>query len=334
MEQIVVIPYSDLPDAFAHKLSTIPGVVDFGYSQQLPVNDLNYDGRIVNKPGSEEVLQLQSCFVSANFIDLYNIQLLAGQRFNPDTHSETNRFILNETAAQALGWDNQTAVGKELVWSGSVKGEVIGVIQDFHLNSIHEVIPPMIMLPAYDRDEYWNNLYISVKLESNALTQALADIETEWRSINTSRPYHYFFLEDSYRDLHVQDFRFGQLILIFTGVAIAISSLGLFALSAYTAERRRKEIGVRKVLGSTVAQIFYKIGAPFLLISFFAVLLAIPVTLWGLNQWLETFAYRTSPHPLSFFVGIVIVLVITLLSILKETLRASFINPVKLLREE
>lgn len=333
MEQILVIPRSDEPEVFEQRLSSIPGVISFTTSQQLPVNDLNYDGRIATKPGSSEIIQIESCFVSPNFLDFYKTNLLSGRSFNLNTRSDTNKFVINETAAHMFGWDRQSALDQELIWSGFSRGRVIGVVEDFHLSSVHEAIPPMIMLPTYDYAS-WKRNFISVKVNASQLTGTLAEIEQNWREMNTGRSFSHFFLEDSYRELHHQDFKFARLILIFTVIAIAISGMGLFALSAYSVERRRKEMGIRKVLGSSIAQVFFKVGTPFLIMTGIAILLAVPLIIWSLSKWLNTFAYHTEISYLSLVLGMLIVLSVTLLSIVRESLRASLINPVKLLREE
>ena len=333
MDNRVVIPYSEKPETMENQLNAIPGVLAYTYSQQLPVNTLNYDGRPVNRLGSKDWIQVQSSFVSPNFIDTYDIKLLEGRSFLKDTRSDSNQFIINETLAQLLGWNRSTAVGKRLRWSGQMKGRIVGVVRDFHLGSVHEPIPPMIMLPAYEHT-HWQTEFITIQIDEKDKASTLREIETAWRDLNPERPYRQFFIKDSYRNLHTSDFLFAKLILIFTIITIIISSSGLFALSAYTAERRRKEIGIRKVLGSKLIQVFYKISLPFISITLISSVIAIPLVIWGLDQWLDTFAYHTVVQPGTVITGALIIFFISILSILRETLRAAYINPVELLRDE
>lgn len=333
IDNVVAIPYSETPDAFENKVRSMASVESFGYSQRLPVNTLNYDGRVVRIPGIEDPISVESCFITPDFLDTYNVKLLAGRNLRAGAAADSNKFIINETALKAFGWTMEDAIGGALEWSGSLPGEVIGVVSDFHLESVHEKIPAMIMLNGEGTGKF-QRTFMSLRIEPSHMAETLLELEREWRALNPNGVFFSVRMNDSFDQLHANDQIFSKIIFYFMLIAIFISGIGLYAVSSYTAEQRRKEIGIRKVLGSSIGGITYKLAAPYLYISMIALVLVVTVVYYAMTQWLMTFAYHVSVQWATLAVGGVLIIVLTFASVLIESVRAATVNPIKFLREE
>lgn len=333
LDNIMAIPFSENPDVFENRIQALEGVESVAYSQRLPVNTLNYDGRPIRIPGKPEALQVESCFITSTFLETYGISLLTGRNLNSNSLADSNKFLINETAMKMLGWNHQDVIGQPVEWSDRISGEVVGVVRDFQLESVHSPIPPMILLTALDKDGFQRN-FISIKLHGTEEGSTREEIRKIWRELNPQTAYYEVSMPESYEQLHRSDLLFGKLIFWFTSIALFISVIGLYATASFAAERRRKEIGVRKVLGATIGGIFLRLLKPFLGTAIVTSLLAVPLVVYLLNRWLETFAYHTTIQPATLVTGIAVVLAMTVLSTLKVTLGAAFLDPVKYLRDE
>lgn len=333
ISNVVAIPFSASADVFDNRLRSIPGVESIGYSQRLPVNTLNYDGRTVRVPGFEESIEVESCYITPDFFDTYGIKLIGGRNFAPGQLADSNKFIINETAVKTFGWTVENAFGKELVWSGSLKGEVVGVVNDFHLESVHAAIPPMVMLASL-RMSSFSRTFTSIRLHPENAEAAKREIERSWRELNPQGAFMMVSMTDSFDHLHENDHVFSRIIFYFTLVAIFISAIGLYAVSSYTAEQRRKEIGIRKVLGSGIGAIAYKLAAPYVYITAASMLIIVPVVYPLMSRWLSTFAYHTSIHWTTIALSGFALVGMTLLSVIIESIRAAVVNPIRFLREE
>ncbi|NOT74875.1 MAG: FtsX-like permease family protein [Cyclobacteriaceae bacterium] len=332
VDGIVALPYSENLRVLEQRLLTMPEIKSIAYSQRLPVNSLNYDGRRVRIDGHADPFLVQSCFISSSFLEVYDIRLKAGRNIDSESKADSNKFVINETAMRSFGWTIDNTIGKKLTWSGAIEGEVIGVVNDYHLESIHEKIPPMVMLAATDWDLFMRN-FISIKLH-NANSKTLDMIRQYWVNLNPSEVFYVVSLSESFDKLHENDQKFGRVIFYFAVIAIIIAMMGAYSIAAYSAEAKRKEIGVRKLLGSGMISLMIKLSLPFFIISVLAAVLAAPMVIYFMNQWLSSFAYHTSINVLSFAAGISIVVIITLVAILKVTLGAAFTNPIRYLRDE
>jgi putative ABC transport system permease protein len=333
LDNVVAIPFSEYPQVFENRVRALPGVESVGYSQRLPTNTLNYDGRIVEIPGLSGVIPVQSSYITQGFTDTYHIRFLSGRSFNSERASDSATFVINETAAKTFGWTPATAIGKKLTWSQSLAGEVIGVVKDFHLESVHATIPPMVMLDAVHADAFERN-FISLRLKQGSESDTRATIEKIWREFNPKGAFLLVQMTDSFDQLHTDDKVFSEIIFFFTLVAIFISAIGLYAVSSYTAEQRRKEIGIRKVLGSSITHIAWRLTAPYIATTALSLAVVVPLVYYLMNLWLNTFAYHTSISWRALTMAALAIAALTFLSVLKESLRAAFVNPVKFLREE
>jgi putative ABC transport system permease protein len=330
---VVAIPFSASPEAFENKLRSIPGVESLGYSQRLPVNTLNYDGRMVRVPGTDQSIDVESCYITPEFLDTYGIKILEGRNFQPNQLADSNKYIINETAVKTFGWTNDDAIGRKLLWSGSVLGEVVGVVNDFHLESVHATIPPMMLLASV-RMSSWARAFISIRLHPENSEDARRQIEQNWRELNPQGVFMMVTMTDSFNQLHENDHVFSRVIFYFTMVAIFISVIGLYAVSSYTAEQRRKEIGIRKVLGSGIGDIAYKLAAPYLYITLASMVIVVPIVYLLMSRWLSTFAYHTSINWTTIMLAGIVIVMMTLASVIIESLRAALVNPIRFLRDE
>ncbi|MCH7756341.1 ABC transporter permease, partial [candidate division KSB1 bacterium] len=237
-EQVVVLPYSGKEQPLITALLQHPNVVNASVSQRVPVNARNRDRRSILPEGSQQPIQVESYIIDSRFLETYGIKLAKGRNFSRVTPTDAGAFLVNETAVQEFAWSTpEAAIGKSIDWGpGQKKGRVIGVVKDFYLASLHAKIAPLVlqMLP----EESWWRTFISVRIHPQNISQTLAFLEKTWKNFTQEGAYEYFFIDESYKDLHRADVRFGQLFGYFATLAIFIACLGLFGLAAFTAEQR------------------------------------------------------------------------------------------------
>ena len=209
---------------------------------------------------------------------------------------------------------------------------MIGVVKDFHLDSMHEPITPLVtqMRP----DETWWRTFISAKIRPTDTAGTLAFLEQTWRAFAPESGYDYFFIDESFEQLHRADARFGRIFGTFATLAIVIACLGLFGLAAFTAEQRTKEIGIRKVLGASVSSIALLLSTAFTKLVVAAFVLATPIAYFAMTRWLENFAYRVEMSWPIFLLAGALALAIALLTVSYQAIKAVLTNPVKALRYE
>ena len=270
-------------------------------------------------------------FVDHDFLDTYGIDVVAGRAFQREIASDVGKaFMINEAAVTAFGWTSpEEAIGKRLsFWMG--KGEIIGVCKNFHYWSLHREIEPLFFLiPSRLFPET-----ISLKLNASHLPATVAFIESKWKEIFPDYPFEYHFLDEDFNRLYHGDERFGEILLIFTGLAILIACLGLFALAFFATEQRTKEIGVRKALGASVSGIIQLLSREFSKQVVLANLVAWPIAYYFMSRWLQNFAYRIDLSIWTFLLGGAVTLVVAMLSMSYQAVRAAMADPVHALRYE
>ncbi len=264
--------------------------------------------------------------VGYDFMKTMKLQLLAGRDFSPAFNDSTS-FILNETAVKKIGFTDP--VGQVISW-GNREGKVIGVIKDFHFNSLHQTIEPLIIR----LDENWGWGTILVRIKAGQTKQAIASLQKIYKQLNPKFPLTYQFSDLEYEKLYRSEQVVSLLSNLFAFLAIVISCLGLFGLAMFTAEQRTKEIGIRKVLGASAKNIVTLLSVNFLKPVALALLVAFPVAWWAMNKWLQEFAYRVSFEWWVFAVAGFIALFIALVTISFQAIKAAIANPVKSLRSE
>jgi putative ABC transport system permease protein len=302
----------------------IPGTTIF--------NDMFYypDGGNMDK-----AVDIKRNRVDAGYIELLKIKLLAGRTFSDNREMDSaNKLILNRTAATKFGFTPDQIVGQNLHfdWQGDKYDfEVIGVIEDYHQNSLHEEIKPTLFELAGSTEAY-DNMIVSVA--STNFEQTTEFIENTWKSLINDTPFEYSFLDQNIQKQYNEDRRISKIITSFGFIAMAICGLGLYGLSSYMAERRFKEIGIRKVMGASIPQIVTLMSKEFVKLVLIAFIIAVPIAWYCITQWLEGFSYKTPIGWTVFALAGVLALGIALITVSFESIKSAISNPVDSLRSE
>jgi putative ABC transport system permease protein len=263
----------------------------------------------------------------AEFANTLQLQMKEGRWFQQGNEADKNNVVLNEAAVKELNL-KQPLVGKRFTFKGKA-GQVIGVVKDFKYKSMHDKTGPLIAF----QNPNWYRVF-AVRTAPGSIQQALAALQNTWKKFLPGSPLEYEFLDETFNNLYKEDLQVSSLIFVFALIAIAISCLGLFGLAAFTAEQRSKEIGIRKVLGASVAGITQLLTKDFLKLVITAIVIASPVALWAMNNWLQGFAYRISVSWWMFALAGLIAVGIALITISWHAVKAAISNPVKSLRTE
>lgn len=219
-------------------------------------------------------------------------------------------------------------MGKQFEVYEARKGKVIGVMKDFNFASLREKVQPLAVILTN------NPLYLSVKIKAGSIQSSLDYMRSVWKQFSNQYPFDYFFLDEQLRHFYQSDERLLEVLNIFAGLAIFIACIGLFGLSIYTAKQRTKEIGIRKVLGASVAQVVALLSKDFIFLVGIAIVIASPIAWWAANKWLQEFAYRISINAWIFLIAGLSAIIIALLTVSFQAIRTAVANPVKSLRTE
>ncbi|MEO7523603.1 MAG: FtsX-like permease family protein, partial [Ferruginibacter sp.] len=264
--------------------------------------------------------------VDAEFQRLFELKLKEGNWFKPG-EKDAHNFIINETAAKMFNMP-KPLIGQRFTYAGDT-GRLIAVVKDFNFKSMHEKIGPLVLSNNLGTDSY-----LFIKTVPGNLTQALKAAETTWHKFIPSEPFDYTFMDESFSRLYKSDIKTSQLILIFSIIAIIICTLGLFGLAAFTAERRTKEIGIRKVLGAGVSALILLLSKDFVKLVLIALVIASPIAWFLVDKWLQDFAYRTEISWWIFALSALLAISIALITVGSQAMKATLANPVKNLRSE
>ena len=285
----------------------------------------------------EEKWEMSTLPIDPDFVPALGIQLAAGRNFSKDIVSDTlEAFLLNEAAVKQFGWQSpEEALGKQVEWLGlgtGLKGTVIGVTENYHFASLHSPIAPALMVPG----NLWpmGANFILVRGPAKDLSEALSYLKKTWQSIIPGRPFQYTFLDEDFGNLYQAEEKLGQIFIVFAALAIFIACLGLFGLSAFAAEQRTREIGIRKVLGATASNIVVLLAKEFVILVATANLVAWPVAYLVMDKWLQNFAYKIGIGWQVFALTAVLAFAIALLTVSFQSIKAAFANPVKTIRYE
>ncbi|MBD2702352.1 ABC transporter permease [Spirosoma sp. BT702] len=255
------------------------------------------------------------------------MKVIAGRYFSRNFPTDSSGYVINEQAARRIGYKNP--VGQPLTFWGK-PGKIIGVIQDFHFQSLHEPLKPLIMWFG-EANTYGNLL---VRTQPGQTKQALASLEKVCKTLNPTFPFSFSFADQEYQNMYQSELMVSTLVNYFAILAIFIACLGLFGLASFTAEQRTKEIGVRKVLGASVFSIVTLLSRDFLIVVLIAILIASPIAWWFLNRWLQSYAYKTDLNWWLFALAGFAMIGIALLTVSFQSIKAALMNPVKSLRSE
>jgi putative ABC transport system permease protein len=322
--------------AYRDEISKLRGVIAASVSSSIPTKGNFGDGYVAEETETDKAytkeIGLSSFMVDNDFIPTLKMSVLQGRNFSKE-FNDSSSVILNETAARMIGWKNP--IGKYLAYPGNdQRFKVIAVVKDFNVASLREVIEPFALFHESSRTYGLNSSYISVRFQPGNMNKYLEELEAEWKKFTPNTPFDYNFLDSTIDALYRSEQRMGTIFGIFTFLSIFVACLGLFGLSVYTAERRIKEIGVRKVLGASVQNVVVLLSKDFLKLVLLSSVIAFPVSWLAMNKWLEDFAYRVSIGWTVFIIAALGALLIALITISFQAIKAALANPARSLRTE
>ncbi len=306
----------------------MPGIEDITRTTSAPTRINNGTTGVLwegKDPNSN--IDFTQVAVGYDFIKTLHIQMLRGRDFSKDFATDSVNYIINETALKIIGY--KEPIGRPLTLWGT-KGTIIGVVKDFHFNSLHTAINPLMLRLG----ESFDGGIALVKTEPGKAKEALASLETVYKELNPKVPFTYKFSDEEYQELYKSEQVVSQLANYFAFLAIFISCLGLLGLVMFTAEQRTKEFGIRKVLGASPVILFNLLSKEFLVLVLIAIMIASPVAWYFTNQWLQDFAYKTNLSWWMFVIAGSLAILIALVTISFQSVKAAIANPVKALRME
>jgi putative ABC transport system permease protein len=347
-DHVLVLPMSRkmLPaiDYFKAQMRSNPDVLSLTHCNASPVHIAGgYNMRSAAMPAGQQ-LAVTADPIDQDFIRTIGLQLVAGQDITEQDLKDADpgefparpvgapapefHFILNESAARELGWSPQEAIGKKMFMDESRPGYVKGVVKDFHFQSLHYAIRPLILFPEMRANT------LLVRVSGEHLPQTIAFLESKWKELVPYLPFDYHFLDEDYNRVYTSEQRLGQVMNLFSAIAIVLACLGLFGLSSYAAKQRVKEIGIRKVLGASLPQLAVLLSMNFIRLALVAILIAYPLVWWVMRQWLQGFVYRTGMDWRIYGVAGVAVVAIAGLTVSIQAVKTALLNPVKNLKVE
>ncbi|MBC6605589.1 ABC transporter permease [Hymenobacter sp. BT188] len=326
-------------ETFKNELQQVPGVVSTSIGYGFPGDQVAGDGLIVPTNGEMKEHSVTQLMVDYDYIKTLGLQLVTGRDFSKELSDDKDHaFIINETAVKEFGFGTpQQAIGQTVKWTvwsdtnpDSLKvGKIIGVVKDFHYKSLYDKLEPAVLqiFPA----AYWK---VAVKMKGENIGSSIEGVKQVWAKFSPDSPIEYRFLDENFDKMYQSEDKLQTLLWVFTGVAIFVACLGLYGLAAYAAERRKKEIGIRKVLGADVSTIVGLLSKEFVKLVVVAAVIAFPVAWLVMRNWLQDFAYRIDIPLWAFVAAGVAAALIAFLTISYQAIKAATINPIKNLRTE
>jgi putative ABC transport system permease protein len=292
-------------------------------------SDFNAGGIRLKGVDESKGKQYRIIGIDHDFIKAYDLKLLAGRNFSKEFGSDPKAVVFNKIAIQQLGFaDPAQAIGKQIDFWGDIF-TIVGVTDNFHQQSLRDAYDPLILVLKPDVSGFF-----SIKLNTRDLTKQIAGIRAEWNRFFPGNPFEYSFLDERFNNQYRADQRFGQVFGFFTLLAILVACLGLFGLASFTTAQRTKEIGVRKVLGASVGSIVQLLYREFAVLILVAFVIATPLSWYAVTRWLQGYAFRTNLPWWLFVIPFLLVLLIALLTVSFQSVKAALMNPVKSLRSE
>ena len=275
---------------------------------------------------------MQTWAVDHEYVATLDLKILAGRDFDRERPADSSAMLINESTLKVLGITAEEALGKRF-YSNMVDTDqefykVIGIINDFHYESLRETINPLSLVIGE------NPGLMAIKLNAGDFSQAITQIETIWTQLAPELPFNYYFMDASFDNTYHSDQRLGKLFVIFTVLSILVACLGLFGLAAFNAEKRTKEIGIRKVLGASVGQISIRLSVDFLKLVGVAVLISLPLGWYAMNKWLEEFSYKIEVGWWVMALAAFLAVAIAILTVSYQSIKAAIANPINSLGTE
>ncbi len=315
-------------ETFLSELRNIPGVVSASSTSHTLLSQMSNTQGLEwrDKDPSTNIL-FENIRVDEEFQETMGMEMVAGRWFSEEFGSDTTKIVLNEMGVKAMGFTPEEAIGETIKLWDRYDLQIIGVLKDFHFQSIHTEVDPAF---------FWlrNTWQVAVRLQAGSELATMEQVQELYEQFAPGFIFDYRFLDDSYQKLYSSEQRIGTLSTYFAGLAILISCLGLFGLAAFTAERRLKEIGIRKVLGANVSQIVVMLSMDFTKQVFISIAIALPIAYYFMNEWLQSFAYTIDLSPWIFVSAAVLAMFIAWLTVGSQALRAAHTNPSECLKDE
>ncbi|MEQ9413414.1 MAG: FtsX-like permease family protein, partial [Cyclobacteriaceae bacterium] len=284
---------------------------------------------------SEKALIIEEWDIDHDYVKTLGLQMIAGRNFNKSFGADSSGMIINESVVTMLGVTPDKAIGMRL--SSDFHREdkenmdyltVIGVIKNFHFETLRNSIDGLSLVLGGNPGK------MMVKLSSGDFSGTTSSIENQWKNIAPGQPFSYYFMDESFNDIYQAELRLGSIFMVFTMLSIFIACLGLFGLAAFNAEKRTKEIGIKKVLGASVRTNTYQLTIDFLKLVMVAIIVALPLSWYAMNQWLQDFSYRIEISWLTMVIAALIAIIISILTVSYQSIKAAIVNPVNSLRSE
>jgi putative ABC transport system permease protein len=320
---------------FKKRLQDIPGIEQVSCADYFPTpsprNSLAFNP--LGTDVANETVNSQLWQVDFDYLNTFGMKMKTGRWFNPALSTDSVACVVNESAAKALGWNDPLGRSISTFLDPGLKDRaqmsIIGVLEDFHFESLRENIEPVVMIIGRGS----GTMALRMKQQAD-VEKTLASVGQVFKTYLPAQPFNYRFLDDEFNRQYTAELRIGKILGAFAGFAIFIACLGLFGLAAFTAEQRTKEIGIRKVLGASVAGITGLLAKDFLKLVLVAIVIAAPIAWYFMQKWLADFAYRIDIQWWMFVLAGFVAVVIAFLTVAGQAVRAALANPVKSLRSE
>ena len=317
-------------DALSQRLESNSNILAVSSGRFLP-NDIRSQTSGVNWDGKDEneIFRVHNGGVNTGYVELFGINMIAGNTFNENAPDTALNMIVNETFVNRIGWTPEEAVGKDFIlWRK--EGKIVGVAEDFNFLSYHSTITPLMLRQQPAR----NHRYLIVKVNPVNLQETIAFVEKEVTALGPDYPFEYVFLDDVFNNMYRNELTLGKILNYFTFLGLIIACMGLFGLAAFMMEQRTKEIGIRKVLGADIFQIVAMLNKDFLKLIMISFVISLPLGWFLANNWLENFAYKITIGPVIFITTAVIAFGIAVLTVSYKSIKTATANPVNSLRGE
>ncbi len=333
-EETIVLPIKNRDDItprideLRNELLKVPGVKGVSAASNVPGTSYNQNPVFATKDPSRQSAASEA-LIDYDFFDVMGIEFKEGRPFSRENPADKDGFIINETAANNLFPEG--ALGKEFSWDfdpGMVRGTVIGVVKNFHFQSLHQPVRPLLfrLMPYYN--------YVIVKLNTNDFPATIKSVETTWKKFDNQFEFEFSFLKENLNKQYAQEQNMANVLLLFSIIAMVIACFGLLAIAALTFRQKTKEVSVRKVLGATLASLTFLLIKDFTRMVLFAIVFAVPLTWWLMNSWLQNFTYRTTINPLVFVGSGLLLIVVAWTTLSYLTIKIARVNPADTLKSE
>ncbi len=332
-EQVVVIQRAaalgDQLNAFQSEVKQFPGILSTTATRHLPGRSVDTNAYKPEGTSESEGYLVMAFTVGHDFVETLGIELAAGRSFSRDFSTDSSALIINEAAVEKFGWTD--AVGKTIIEpdpEGPSVAQVIGVMKDFHFESLHdEIRPALLRLGTVPR-------FIAVRISGGDIPGTLAHLGKRWSELAPNQPFEYTFLDEDFDRLYRTDQRVGKIFGTFSVLGILVACLGLFGLASFSAEQRTKEIGIRKTLGASISNIILLLSKEFTTLVVISFLIASPLAYFAMSKWLQNFAYRTDIGILTFIAAGGLALLVAWFTVSYQSIKAALANPVEALKYE